>query len=40
MNMSRTDKDIVIGTVTLEKNGKVVKCIREMVKPDLVRWIC
>jgi hypothetical protein len=35
-----SDRSMVIGTVVIKKDGKVVKCVRRMVEPELVEWIC
>jgi hypothetical protein len=34
--MRESGSDMIVGTVTLEK----VKCVRKMVKPDLIQWVC
>jgi len=31
---------VIVGTVVIKKDGEVVRCIRRMVRPDLVEWVC
>jgi hypothetical protein len=31
---------VIIGMAVIRKDGEVVKCVRRMMRPDLVEWVC